>query len=264
MAVTAQMVKELRERTGAGMMECKKALVAADGNLDLAIDELRKAGVKKAAKKADRETNEGRILAQVEGNKGAMVELLCETDFVSGSDKFKEYTADFVAKAFNFDAEGDITDALAEAEKEALNEVTLIVSEKSVLNRAIRWESEGKIASYVHGNSKIGVMVDVEGEIDEATLTDLCMHIAAFAPQYITSDEVDKDFVAKEMEIAKAQIGDKPDNIMQNILKGKEAKLYKDVCLTQQPWIKDDKSSFSKIAPKATIKRFVRWQLGVK
>ena len=262
--VTAKMVKELREMTGAGMMECKKALVAAEGDIQLAIDELRKAGVKKAAKKADRETNEGRIVALTEGNKGALVELLCETDFVSGSDKFKEYAADFAKRAFEFDAEGDITAAFNEAEQDNLNEVTLIVSEKTVLNRVARWESAGKIGAYVHGNGRIGVMVDVEGEIDDETLSDLCMHIAAFAPQYTSPEDVDAEFVAKELEIAKAQLGDKPANIMENILKGKEAKLYKDVCLTKQPWIKDDKSSFEKVAPNATIKRFVRWQLGVK
>ncbi len=263
-AITALMVKELRASTGAGMMECKKALVAADGDQQLAIDELRKAGVKKAAKKADRETNEGRIVSVSTGNTGAMVELLCETDFVSGSDKYKESAQALVQRAFDGAGNGDICEALNASELENLNALTLIVSEKANLNRAARWESAGQVASYIHGNGRIGVMVDVEGEVSEDILSDLCMHIAAFNPQYTSPSEVDADFVAKELEIAKAQLGDKPANIMENILKGKEAKLYKDVCLTNQPWIKDDKSSFAKVAPKATIKRFARWELGGK
>lgn len=261
-AITAQMVKELREATGAGMMECKKALVAADGDQQLAIDELRKAGAKKAAKKADRETNEGRILAISEDKKGTLIELLCETDFVSGSDKFKELAQSLCQRAFDGEGNGDICETLNKSEEEFLNEITLVLGEKANLNRAIRWETDGQIATYIHGNARIGVMVDVEGEIDTTTLNDLCMHIAAFSPAYISPEEVDSDFVAKELEIAKAQIGDKPANIMENILKGKEAKLYKDVCVTKQPWIKDDKSTFEKIAPKATIKRFIRLELG--
>jgi len=261
-AITAQMVKELRESTGAGMMECKKALVAAEGSQEKAIEELRKAGMKKAAKKADRETNEGRIVAVSEGNTGAIVELLCETDFVSGSDKFKEFANALGERTFAFDGKDDITEALNAVELENLNELTLVVSEKSNLKRAARWESAGQVATYIHGNGRIGVMVDVEGEVDAETLSDLCMHIAAFNPAFVDESGVDAEFVAKELEIAKAQLGDKPANIMENILKGKEAKLYKEVCLVKQPWIKDDKSTFEKIAPKATVKRFVRWELG--
>ena len=130
------------------------------------------------------------------------------------------------------------------------------------IRRSVRWETEGSVASYLHMGGRIGVLVDVEGDVDEAFLSDLCMHIAAFNPPYITSDEISADAIEKEREIAKAQLAGKPENIIEKILTGKINKWFSEVCLVNQPWIKDDKSSLSKLKPNVTIKRFVRWEIG--
>jgi len=261
MAITAGMVKDLREKTGAGMMDCKKALADADGDMEKAIENLRKSGIAKAEKKASRATKEGRIVTSIEGGKGAIIEVLCETDFVATNEKFNNFLSTVAADALALGGNGDITEAINEKENEALVSMIATIGENMQLRRAARWESAGQIASYIHQGGRIVVMVDVEGEVDTDTLNDLCMHIAAFSPAYIAPEEIPAEAIEKEKEIAAAQMAGKPANMIDKIVGGKINKWYSEVCLVKQPWIKDDKSCFEKIAPKATVKRFVRWSI---
>ncbi|MFA6103351.1 MAG: translation elongation factor Ts [Victivallaceae bacterium] len=262
MAITAEMVKELRDKTGAGMMDCKKALTEADGDLEKAIDNLRKSGIAKAEKKSGRTTKEGKIISCIKGNKGAMVEVLCETDFVASNEKFKNYISAIVERTLNVDGDGCVSEKVQEIEKDGLVTMVATIGENMQIRRAAKWETAGRIASYLHMGGRIGVMIDVEGETDDAFLNDICMHIAAFRPTYICSKCIPEDVIKREQEIAAAQVVGKPENIVAKIVEGKINKWYSDVCLVNQPWIKDDKSSIAKLKPNLKVKRFVRWEVG--
>ncbi|MBN2642068.1 MAG: elongation factor Ts [Victivallales bacterium] len=261
MAITADMVKDLRDKTGAGMMDCKKALVAAEGDLEKAIENLRKSGIAKAEKKASRATKEGRITTAIEGGKAAIVEVLCETDFVATNEKFNNFINGVAANALKIDGDGDIAVKVNENEKDLLVSMIATIGENMQIRRAEKWQSNGKIASYLHQGGRIVVMVDVEGEVGDDILSELCMHIAAFSPAYITPEGIPAEDIAKEKEIAAAQMAGKPAEMIDKIVGGKINKWYSEVCLVKQPWIKDDKTCFEKLAPKATIKRFVRWSI---
>jgi elongation factor Ts len=262
MAITAEMVKKLRDKTGAGMLDCKKALMNANGDFEGAYDELRKSGIAKAEKKAGRSTNEGKVFISVKDGKAAAIEVLCETDFVSKNEKFSAFAEDIIGRVVEYDADGDVSEKAQEAEKD--NVVALIsnIGENMQLRRAVKWTTSDKVGSYLHMGGRIGVMVEVAGEIADDILADLCMHIAAFNPQYITPEDVPAEVIEKEKEIAAAQMVGKPAEIIEKILTGKINKWYTEVCVTKQPWLKDDKSCFAKVAPKAEIKRFIRWQVG--
>ncbi len=262
MAITAEMVKELRDKTGAGMMDCKKALTDADGDLEKAIDNLRKSGIAKAEKKSGRTTKEGKIVSCIKGNKGAMVEVLCETDFVASNDKFKNFIAALVERVLAVDGDGCVSEKVQELEKDGLVAMVATIGENMQIRRSVKWETTGKIASYLHMGGRIGVMIDVEGEADDAFLNDICMHIAAFRPSYVCSKCIPEDVIKREQEIAAAQVVGKPENIVAKIVEGKISKWYSDVCLVNQPWIKDDKSSLAKLKPNLKVKRFVRWEVG--
>ncbi len=260
-AISAKLVKELRDKTGAGMMDCKKALLDADGNSELALENLRKSGIAKAEKKASRATNDGRISTKIDGKAGVLVEVLCETDFVSNGPKFIDYVQSIVDKTIAMSEDGYVTEDINVSEKEALTEFIAKSGENMQIKNALRWETSGKLASYIHGK-RIGVMVDVEGDIDEDTLHNLCMHIAAFNPENISPDDIADEAIEKEKEIAKAQLVGKPDNIIDKILLGKINKWFTEVCLIKQAWIMDDKTTFEKLCPNAKINRFVRLELG--
>ncbi len=262
MAITAEMVKELRDKTGAGMMDCKKALTDADGNLETAIDNLRKSGIAKAEKKSGRTTKEGKIIACIKGNKGAMVEVLCETDFVASNDKFKNFVSALVERVLGVEGNGCVSEKVQEMEKDGLVTMVATIGENMQIRRSAKWETAGKIASYLHMGGRIGVMIDVEGEADDAFLSDICMHIAAFRPAYICPKCVPADAIKREQEIAAAQVVGKPENIVAKIVEGKISKWYSEVCLVNQPWIKDDKSSLAKLKPNLKVKRFLRWEVG--
>lgn len=257
--ISATMVKDLRDKTGAGMMDCKRALAEANGDMEKAIDNLRKSGIAKAEKKASRATKEGRIISSIKGSTGALVEVLCETDFVATNDKFNAFITGVADKALSVAGDGDVCEAVNAQEKDVLVSMIATIGENMQIRRAVKWESKGKIASYLHMGGRIAVMVDVEGEVSDELLSDLCMHIAAFSPAYIVPEDVPAEAIAKEKEIAAAQMAGKPADMIDKIVMGKINKWYSEVCVTRQPWIKDDKSCFSKIAPKATIRRFVRW-----
>ena len=260
--ISSEMVKDLRDKTGAGMMDCKKALAETGGDLEKAVDYLRKSGAAKAEKKSGRAVKEGKALICSESGKAAMVEILCETDFVSNNPKFVDFVKAAAAKVLAGSGNGVISEAAQEANKDSVVGMVATIGENIQLRRAARWETNGKIGSYTHLGGKIGVMADVEGDADDAFLSELCMHIAAFRPQYITPDDIPQDALNREKEIAAAQVQGKPANIVDKIVGGKLEKWYSDVCLVRQPWIKDDKTCVAKLKPNAKIKRFLRWEVG--
>ena len=260
--ITADMVKTLRDKTGAGMMDCKKALTAANGDMDLAIENLRKSGIAKAEKKSGRATNQGKVVVAKDGKFAAMVEVLCETDFAANTDKFMDFVNSVAKTALSIAKTGDVTAEVNEAEAAALTEKIAVIGENMQIRRAVRWESAGKVGSYIHGGGRVGVMVDVEGEDDDAFLVDMAMHVAAFRPAYITSADVTEEVIAKEKEIAAVQLAGKPANMIENILKGKINKWFTEVCFVNQPWIKDDKSSLAKMKPNMVVKQMARWEVG--
>ena len=262
-AITAQMVKVLRDKTGAGMMDCKRALTEADGDTQKAIDLLRKSGIAKAAKKADRVTNEGCVVSLIEGGTAVLAEILCETDFVSRNATFREFVEGVVARALaNSDTDGDITDAVREAEKGAVGELVGSIGENIQIRRVTRWTTDGQLGSYIHMGGKIGVLTDIGGPADSELINDVCMHVAAFSPRYVDESEVPGDLLAKEKEIAAAQVAGKPAAILDKIVMGKISKWHSEVCLSRQPWLRDDKKCLAKVAPQVTVKRFLRWQMG--
>jgi len=261
--ITAEMVRDLRDKTGAGMMDCKKALVESNGDLQGAVDALRKSGIAKAEKKSGRATKEGKVISCLSGNKGSLVEILCETDFVATNEKFGNFIKSLSEKALSsFTDDGDISSKLQEKEKDSLVSMIATIGENIQIRRAVRWESRGVTASYLHMGGRIGVMIDVEGECDKTLLNEICMHIAAFRPQYINPGDVPAEIINKEKEIMKAQLAGKPAEMLEKIVMGKINKWYSEVCLMKQPWIKDDKKSLDKVNPKIKVNRFVRWEVG--
>ena len=263
MAITAAMVKELRDKTDAGMMDCKKALTEANGDMEAAVELLRKSGMTKAEKRADKVTKEGKIFAVVNGKNAVMIEINCETDFVAGNEKFFDFVQEAAARVLaGTNGEGDITAQAQGLEDRNLAELFVKFGEKMVLRRALRYEGTGTVYAYMHGNGRFGVMVEVEGTEDTELLKHICMHIAAFSPEFITSKDIPEARIAKEKEIAAAQLQGKPDNMIEKILIGKINKWYSEVCLMNQPWILDDKTSLAKLAPGITVKRFARWAVG--
>ena len=260
--ITAKMVQELREKTGAGMMDCKKALTAANGDMELAIENLRKSGIAKAEKKSGRATNQGKVLVATKNNVGVMVEVLCETDFAANTDRFKDFVMEIATRALDIEATGDVSEIVNANEQAALTDKIAVIGENMQIRRVVRWVSNGKIASYIHGGGRVGVMLDVENEEDDAFLTDMSMHVAAFRPSYICSAEVPEAVIAKEKEIAAVQLAGKPANMIENILKGKINKWFGEVCFVDQPWIKDDKTSLAKMKPSIVVKQMARWEVG--
>lgn len=251
--ITASLVKELREMTGAGMMECKKALVEAEGDIDKAVDVLRTRGLAAVAKKAGRATNEGAVTVVIaeDGKSGAMVELNCETDFVAMNDKFKAYGEKIAQAALTSMAQEVEALKAAEVEGETVEAIITdaihVLGENTQLARVATVAADG-VAGYIHGGGKIGVMVEFElNGIDPASAQfqaygkDVAMQVAAIAPVAATRDSVDPAVVAHEMEIYKAQAAEsgKPENIQEKIATGRLEKFYKENCLTEQAFVKD-------------------------
>ena len=260
--VTAADVKKLRQATNCGMLDCKNALIEADGNFDEAVTILRKKAGIKAGKKADRETKEGLTTTIVEGNVGVIVQVSCETDFVAKNERFVTFVNDLAKEVFERNDEGDLTEALSEEKKDLLTEFIGSIGENMRIVKAVRWVSAGKVGAYIHGGGRIGVLVDVEGDADEALVKDLGMHIAAMNPSYVSADEIPAEDIAKEKDIAAEKAKGKPENIAEKIVNGAIAKWQTEVCLVQQAWFKDDKTNFTKLAPNANIKQFVRLEIG--
>ena len=265
--ITAKMVQELREKTGAGMMDCKKALTAADGDMQLAIENLRKSGAAKAEKKSGRATNQGKVWTAAADGSAVIVEVLCETDFAAKTDKFGALVKAVADGALKVAGEGDVTEAVNTAEKELLTSHIAVIGENMQIRRAVKWNgSAGSVfGSYHHMDGRISVLLEAENETDAAFLTEVCMHIAVYNPPYITPDDVPADVIAKEKEIALAtdpSLAGKPADILEKILNGKIRRFFSDNCLMNQAWLKDDKTCLAKLRPNLKVKRFIRWAVG--
>jgi elongation factor Ts len=274
MAITASLVKELRERTGAGMMECKKALVETDGDIEAAIEQMRKSGQAKAAKKAGRTAAEGVIVISfnADNTQAAMVEVNCETDFVAKDDNFTSFASAVAEKALNGGA-GDVPElmeqALHEGEDTTVNQAreALIskLGENMNVRRFTRFQaSNGQLVSYRHG-VRIGVLVEVEGG-DEELGKDLAMHIAASNPVCLSADEMPQDLLDKEREIVTAQAKEsgKPDNIIEKMVEGRMRKFLAESTLLGQAFVKDPDTSVEKLlnSKGAKILQYQRMEVG--
>lgn len=272
MSVTATMVKELRERTGAGMMECKKALTETAGDLDQAIELMRKQGLAKADKKAGRVAAEGRVVVQRDATGGAAIaiEVNCETDFVGGGDEFQTF-ANQVAEAALAAAPVDLEALLAlslpsgASVDERRREMVAKIGENIAVRRFEHLIRQGDVFGlYSHG-SRIGVVVDLKGG-DEALARDIAMHIAASRPLCISPDEVPAELVAKEREIFEAQAREsgKPEEIIQKMVDGRVRKYLSEVALVGQPFVKDADQTVGQRLKQAgaQVMRFVRLEVG--
>ncbi len=269
MSISAAEVKALRERTGAGMMECKKALVETDGDIEAAIEAMRKSGLAKADKKAGRTAAEGRIALAVEGNAAALVEVNCETDFVSGGDDFTAF-ADGVAQAALKSSPADV-EALSALELDGgetvdtrRRELIAKIGENINVRRFERITSEGTLGRYVHG-VRIGVLVDLEGG-DEELAKDVAMHIAASNPVCVGPDDVPAEVLDKEREIHRAQAeqSGKPAEIVEKMIEGRLRKYVNEIALTGQPFVKNPDQSVGALLKEhgARVLRFVRYEVG--
>jgi elongation factor Ts len=275
--ISASLVKELREETGVGMMECKRALVEANGDKAAAVKVLREAGMAIAAKKASRAAKQGVIAANVseDAQTGIMIEVNCETDFVAKNDQFKAFVAELVQEA-----RGLADDTLAEAAKAKVDAQIAEIGENILARRNLTYQVQGTgaVAAYVHLGGKLGVMVEVgctkpetaQNPAVKEMLADLTLHITAVNPACITRDQVPADTVNAEKEIYAKQVEGKPANIIDKIVTGKLEKFYGQICLVEQAFVKDQDKTVGAVLAEAgkaagdelTIRRFVRWQLG--
>lgn len=272
MAITAAMVKELRQRTGSGMMECKKALVEAGGDLEAAIETMRKNGLAKADKKADRVAAEGCVVVKSseDGKRAVLIEVNSETDFLSKSDQFQAFASEIAEKALNSDA-ADVDALMAEALaggqtlEEKRRDLVAKLGENMSLRRFERFVSEeGVLASYLHG-SRIGVLVELKGGNTEVA-RDVAMHVAASKPVCVDESEVPADMLEKEREIFSAQAlaSGKPEAIVEKMVTGRIRKYLAEITLVGQAFIKEPDLTVAKLlkSKDAEAVRFVRYEVG--
>ena len=273
--VTASLVKELREKTGAGMMDCKKVLTETDGDLEKATELLRERGIAKAAKKSGRIAAEGVVEAYVseDGKVGAVVEVNSETDFVAKNEEFKQFVMD-VAKQIVKNNPKSVEDLLAEpsisVEGKTVNEVLIDkiakIGENMTVRRFARFETtNGLIEKYIHGDGKIAVLVNMEnGNKDLAK--DICMQIAAARPEYVSREQVPAERLEKEKEILKAQTMNegKPEAIAEKIVQGRIGKFFSEICLVDQAFVKDPNKKVSQVLKEndAEVVEFARFEKG--
>ena len=287
MAITAGMVKELREMTGAGMMDCKKALTETNGDMDAAIEFLRKNGQAKAEKKAGRIAAEGIVKAVVKDDKlAAIVEVNSETDFVAKNDEFQGFVDTVVNQIVDSDA-ADMDAFMAEpwaadnskTVKDALVEKIAVIGENLNIRRFEKVSAEnGCVVSYIHGGGRIGVLVaadtDVVNDEIKTCLKNVAMQVAAMSPKYVSRDEVSQDYLDHEKEIllaqAKKENPEKPDNIIEKMIIGRLNKELKEICLLDQAYVQDSDLTVAKYVDKVakenganmTVKKFVRFETG--
>lgn len=286
-AVTAGMVKELREITGAGMMDCKKALAETDGNMEKAVEFLREKGLAAASKKAGRIAAEGLVstLVSEDGKTASIVEVNSETDFVAKNAQFQTYVADVAAQALATETKS-IDAFLAEpwakdsslTVAQALSSQIAVIGENMNIRRFEKITTDGLIVDYIHGGGRIGVLIeastDVVNDAVKEALKNIAMQIAALTPKYVNRDEVSQEFIDHEMEILKAQAKnenpDKPDNILEKMIVGRLNKELKEFCLVDQAYVKDGDLTVGKyleqvskeVGGKVDVKRFVRFETG--
>ena len=273
MAITTALIKELRERTGAGMLDCKKALEENGGDIEKAIDWLREKGIAKAAKKSGRVAAEGLVFAAVSADrkKGAILEFNSETDFVAKNDEFKT----FGEKLVQLSLEQDLTseDELKAFELEGkkvednLTELIAKIGENMNIRRLKLVSTDGFIETYIHLGGKIGVLLNVSGEATPENVEKakgVAMHVAAMDPKYLNSEQVTADDLEREKEIARHQLQQegKPENIIEKILDGKMRKFYEENCLVNQKYVRDDSVTIEKFIAPSSIISFDRFKVG--
>ena len=273
--ITATQVKELREKTGAGMMDCKKVLTETDGDMEKAMELLRERGIAKAAKKSDRVAAEGLVECYISenGKIGSVVEVNAETDFVAKNEEFRSFVTD-VAKQVVENNPKDVEDLLSqksisEPEKtvqEVLTDKIATIGENMNVRRFTRFETtDGMIEKYIHGDGKIAVLVDMTSG-DETLAKDICMQIAAARPEFLDRNSVPSDRVEKEKEILKAQTMNegKPEAIAEKIVMGRLGKFYGEICLVEQDFVKDPNIKVSKLLEDkgAKVVEFARFEKG--
>ncbi len=279
MQITATLVKELRNKTGAGMMDCKKALGESDGDMEKAVEYLRKKGAATASKRSDRTANEGVVLTDIDNGNGIMVEVNCETDFVARSDDFINF-AKTILDGIKSEHPADVASLLEKTIGDitlqtALTETIGKIGEKIEIKRFTSFESNGLLTAYIHPGSKLGVMLELDaqaGEETNALAKDLAMQIAAMNPAAIDRDSISDEFKEKELELYREQAREqgKPDNIIDRIAEGKLNKYFQEFTLLEQSYLKDTtKTVKEKVADvgKAVdhdikIRRFERFQVG--
>jgi elongation factor Ts len=286
--ITAAMVKDLRERTGAGMMDVKNALTEANGDMEEATKILRKKGLAAASKKAGRVTAEGAVVAHVEGNTGVLVEVNCETDFVGRNENFQAFARE-IARVIAQSQAGSVDELLNEkwpGDAEGLtvaqkvSEAIGSIKENITIRRFARYTApaNGAINAYIHAGGKIGVMVEVVAEEGNAgdksreLAKDIAMHVAAAEPRFLRREDVTEKDLDTEREIAREQAlkSGKPENIVDKMVTGKMEKFYGEACLLEQPYIRDDKSTVAQYVGKQAkehgckyvVTRFTRYKLG--
>ena len=279
MAFTAQDVKELREMTGCGMMDCKKALTETDGDKDKAVEYLREKGLATAAKKSGRIASEGIVKTYIDGNVGVLVEVNSETDFVAKNEEFLEFVAD-IAKTIAEKNPADV-EALKELECNGMTVGELLtakiakIGENMNIRRFARIETTGVVVEYTHAAGKIGVLVEADAENNADTtecLRNVAMQVAALNPKYLSSADIPEDYKQHEKDILIAQLqndpknASKPANIIEKMIEGRLAKEFKEVCLLEQEYVKaENKENVAKYVASVgniTVKQFVRFETG--
>jgi len=280
--VTAAMVKELREQTGAGMMDVKRALTEANGNMEEATKILRKKGLAAATKKAGRITSEGSVHATTSGNVGVLVEVNCETDFVARTDQFRQFVdelAKLIARSKATTVEALLNEPWnGETVAQKTHDIIAKIGENVTIRRFVRYEAAAgaAIGTYIHAGGKIGVIVELvannKSDRTNEVARDMAMHIAAAEPRFISRDDVTQKDVDTEREIARDQAlkSGKPENIVEQMVAGKLKKFYGEACLLEQPYIRNDKQSVSDYLEDTgkgagcayVITRFTRYKLG--
>ena len=273
MAITTALIKELRERTGAGMLDCKKALEENGGDIEKAIDWLREKGIAKAAKKSGRVAAEGLVFAAVSADrkKGAILEFNSETDFVAKNDEFKTFGEKLVQLSLEHDltSEDELKAFELEGKKveDNLTELIAKIGENMNIRRLKLVSTDGFIETYIHLGGKIGVLLNVSGEATPENVEKakgVAMHVAAMDPKYLNSDQVTADDLEREKEIARYQLQQegKPENIIEKILEGKMRKFYEENCLVNQKYVRDDSVTIEKFIAPSSIISFDRFKVG--
>ncbi|MBO1510384.1 translation elongation factor Ts [Metabacillus bambusae] len=273
MAVTAQMVKELREKTGAGMMDCKKALTETNGDMDQAIDYLREKGIAKAAKKADRIAAEGSTLVKVNGNEAVILEVNSETDFVAKNEGFKELInglADFLLTKKPADVDAALAETMDSGTTvgDYINSAIAKIGEKITLRRftIVTKTDSDAFGAYLHMGGRIGVLTLLEGTTNEDAAKDVAMHIAAVNPKYVSRDQVSAEEAEHERKILTEQALNegKPENIVAKMVEGRLGKYFEDICLLDQSFVKDPDQKVKQFVESkgGTVKTFIRYEVG--
>ena len=262
--ISASQVKELREKTGLGLMDCKKALQESDGDMDLAIEELRKTSGIKASKKSGRSAADGLIGLKGNGSDFFMIEVNCETDFVARDSSYIEFTSEILDSYAN-SPDKSLEELLEDGIEDKREKIVQKLGENIVVRRIARTEASSVTGSYLHSNKKIGCIVSLDGG-DAALANDIAMHAAATDPMAISPTDIPEDIVEKEKEIFQAQSEDsgKPPEIIEKMIAGKVSKFLSEVSLTEQDFVKDPNTKISQLLSNnnATIKNFIRYEVG--